>query len=89
MHLVFIPVIHKKDKNGNEISKIACSKYWKGKDSYRQLQNSFYKYVTEKGFDLERGNTKDNIHMPIETLKQVTNYNNIKYGIRARRNKTT
>ena len=56
MHIVFIPVVHKKDKNGKEISKIACSEYWKGKDSYKRLQDNFYKYMTKSGFDLERGN---------------------------------
>ena len=74
MHIVFIPVVHKKDKNGKEISKIACSEYWKGKDSYKRLQDNFYKYMTKSGFDLERGNTIDNEHIPTETLKKVTNY---------------
>lgn len=31
MHLVFIPVVHTKDKNGNNIDKVACSEFWKGK----------------------------------------------------------
>lgn len=61
--------------------KLLCSQYWKGKDSYRQLQDKFYSYMIENGFDLERGNTKDNTHIPIETLKQITNYENIKYEL--------
>lgn len=81
LHLVFVPVIHIKDKNGNKIEKIACSEYWKGKDSYRQLQDNFHKYIVEHGFDLERGNTKENTHIPIEILKHVTNYDNIKYEL--------
>ncbi len=82
MHLVFVPVIHRIDKkSGKHIDKIACSEYWKGKDSYRQLQDNFYKYITKNGFELERGNTKENTHIPIETLKQITNYENIKYEI--------
>ena len=81
LHLVFVPVIHTKDKQGNTIDKIACSQYWKGKDSYRQLQDKFYSYMIENGFDLERGNTKDNTHIPIEALKQITNYENIKYEL--------
>ncbi len=49
MHIVFIPVIHKLDKkSGKEIDKIACSEYWKGKDSYKKLQNKFYEYMTKK-----------------------------------------
>jgi hypothetical protein len=35
--------------------------------------------MTNSGFDLERGNSKENKHIPIETLKSVTNYENIKY----------
>ena len=74
LHIVFIPVVHKKDKNGNEISKIACSEYWKGKDSYKRLQDSFYSYMTKSGFNLERGNKEENEHIPIEKLKKITNY---------------
>ena len=74
MHIVFIPVVHKKDKNENEISKIACSEYWKGKDSYRKLQDSFYSYMTKSGFNLERGNKEENEHIPIEKLKKITSY---------------
>ncbi len=82
MHLVFVPVIHKIDKkSGKHIDKIACSEYWKGKDSYRQLQDNFHKYIVEQGFELERGNTKENTHIPIERLKQITNYENIKYEL--------
>lgn len=82
MHLVFVPVIHKIDKkSGKQIDKIACSEYWKGKDSYRQLQDNFHKYIVEHGFELERGNIKENTHIPIETLKQITNYENIKYEL--------
>ena len=47
MHLVFIPVVHTQDKKGNDIDKIACSEFWKEKDSYRQLQDSFYNYIKE------------------------------------------
>ena len=81
LHLVFVPVIHTKDKKGNKVDKIACSENWKGKDSYRQLQDNFYSYMIEHGFDLERGNAKDNTHIPIETLKQITNYEKIKYEL--------
>ena len=82
MHLVFIPVIHKIDKkSGKPIDKIACSEYWKGKDSYRELQNNFHKYVIEHGFNLERGKANNTQHLKIETLKQITNYENIKYEL--------
>lgn len=74
MHIVFIPVVHKKDKNGKEIRKIACSEYWKGKDSYKKLQDNFYSYMTKSGFNLERGNKEENEHIAIEKLKKITNY---------------
>ncbi len=82
LHLVFIPVVHKLDKkSGKQIDKIACSEYWKGKDSYRKLQDAFYKYITENGFKLERGQQRDVDHLSTEKLKQVTDYDNIKYEI--------
>lgn len=74
MHIVFIPVVHKKNKNGEEITKVACSEYWKGKDSYRKLQNNFYSYMIKSGFNLERGNKEGNEHIPIEKLKKITSY---------------
>lgn len=74
MHIVFIPVVHKKDKNGKEIRKIACSEYWKGKDSYRKLQDNFYSYMTKSGFNLKRGNKEENEHIPMAKLKKITNY---------------
>lgn len=79
LHLVFVPVMQTKDKNEIPIKQIACSTYWKGKDSYKKLQDSFYKYVTENGFNLERGKQKDIEHLSTEKLKQITNYENIKY----------
>lgn len=74
LHIDFVPVVHKTDKQGNTIHKIACSEYWKGKDSYARLQDNFYSYMIKAGFDLERGNTKENEHIDIERLKKITNY---------------
>ena len=51
MHLVYMPVVNAKDKKGNTIRKISASEFWKGKDSYKKLQNQFYKYITEKGVE--------------------------------------
>ena len=81
MHLVFVPVIHTKDKTGKQINKIACSKYWKGRDSYKRLQDNFYKYVIDNGFNLERGKQREIEHLSTEKLKQITNYDNIKYEL--------
>ena len=81
MHLVYIPVIHTKDEEGTPIDKICARDFWKGRDSYRELQNAFHKYVTSKGFDLERGlpveETKAK-HEKIENLKKLTNFENTK-----------
>lgn len=75
LHLVFIPVIHKKDsKSGKITDKISCTEFWKGKNSYKILQDNFYSYMVRSGFDLERGNKEENEHIPIEKLKKVTNY---------------
>ena len=78
MHLVFIPVVHTQDKKGNNIDKIACSEFWKEKDSYRQLQNAFHSYITANGFDLERGNLSDRIHLSVEDYKKITGFENSK-----------
>ncbi len=81
MHLVYIPVIHTKDKEGKDIDKICCRDFWKGRDSYRGLQNAFHKYITSKGFDLERGLPVEETgvkHEKIEDLKKLTNFENTK-----------
>ncbi len=82
MHIVFIPVVHKLDKkSGKQIDKIACSEFWKGKDSYKKLQDNFYNYVTKNGFDLERGKSIGAEHLSVEKFKQITEYNNIKHEL--------
>ena len=81
MHLIYIPVIHTKDKEGKEIDKICARDFWRGRDSYRDLQNEFYKYITSKGFDLERGLPIEETgakHQKIEELKKITNFENTK-----------
>ena len=78
MHLVFIPVVHTTDKKGNAIDKIACSEFWKAKDSYRQLQNAFHSYITANGFDLERGSPSERVHLSVEDYKKITNFENTK-----------
>lgn len=74
MHLVFLPVVHTKDKNGNPIEKLSCSEFWKGKNSYKNLQDNFYTYMTKSGFNLERGKNNENEHIPIKELKVITNH---------------
>lgn len=82
LHIIFVPVIHKIDsKSGKQIDKISCSEYWKGKDSYKRLQNNFYGYMTKSGFVLERGKSNNVEHISTEKLKQVTGYDNFKYEL--------
>ena len=81
MHLIFLPVVHTTDKKGNSIDKIACSEFWKAKDSYRQLQDDFYKYMVENGFDLQRGLPKEETnrqHYSVEEYKKITNFKQTK-----------
>ena len=78
LHLAFIPVVHTTDKKANAIDKIACSEFWKAKDSYIQLQNAFYSYITENGFDLERGKSSSREHLSVEDYKKITNFENTK-----------
>lgn len=56
MHVVYVPVVKAKDRKGQDCERINCSKFWEGKDSYRQLQNQFYQHMQERGYvDLQRG----------------------------------
>lgn len=77
LHLVFVPVVRTKDKNNKPIDKICVRDFWKGRDSYRKLQDAYFHHVKSKGFDLERGlyveETERN-HLSVEKFKQVTNY---------------
>ena len=80
MHLVFVPVVHS-NKEGNDIDKVCSRDFWKGRDSYRNLQNSFYDYITSKGFNLERGLPAEETgakNERMENLKRITNYENTK-----------
>lgn len=77
LHLMFVPVVHTKDKGGKPIEKICARDFWKGRDSYRKLQDAYFNHVKSKGFDLERGlyveETKRE-HLSVEEFKKVTNY---------------
>lgn len=74
MHLVFIPVVHTLNKQGKEIDKIACSEFWKAKDSYRKLQDAYYEYMKSHNFDIERGAESDRVHLSVKDYKEVTNF---------------
>lgn len=80
MHLTFIPVVDSKDKEGNSIRKIGGYDFWKEKNSYMILQDSFYEYVRMNGFDLERGKNINNVpHYKIDKLKELTNFYDSKH----------
>ena len=77
MHLIFLPVVQITDKKGNNIDKLACSEFWKEKDSYRRLQDAFYQYMTSHNFELERGVPKEGTgreHLDIKEYKEITNF---------------
>ena len=81
MHLIFLPVIHTTDKKGNPIDKIVCSELWKAKDSYRQLQDAFYKYMVANGFNLQSGLPKEETnrkHYSAHEYKKITNFKQTK-----------
>ena len=86
MHLVFIPVVHTTDKKGNNIDKIACSEFWKAKDSYRELQNAFFKYMASNGFDLKKGFPKEETnreHYTVKEYKNITNFEKTKETLKS------
>lgn len=79
MHLMFVPVVHTKDKDGNDIDKICARDFLKGRDSYRKLQDAYFNHVKLKGFDIERGmfvEDTDRKHYTVEEYKKITNYEN-------------
>ena len=78
MHLTFIPVVHTKDKAGKDIDKVSESEFWQGRDSYRKLQDAFYGYVKEHGFELERGEPSGRENLSVEEYKKVTNFEELK-----------
>lgn len=81
MHLLFIPVIHTTDKQGNKIDKVCCRDFWRGKNSYRDLQNAYFKHISEKGFKLERGElveVTNREHYSVQEYKRITNFENTK-----------
>jgi len=78
-----IVITNKKDKNGNDIDKLACSEFWKEKDSYRRLQNAFYDYMVSHNFKLERGLPKEETnrqHLDLKEFKQITNFENTNFS---------
>ena len=81
MHLLFIPVVHTINKQGNKIDKVCCRDFWRGKNSYRDLQNAYFKHISEKEFKLERGElveVTNREHYSVQEYKRVTNFEDTK-----------
>ncbi len=79
--LKWVQIVHKKDKNGNVIDKLACIEFWKEKYSYRRLQNAFYDYMVSHNFKLKRSLPKEETnrqHLDLKEFKQITNFENTK-----------
>lgn len=75
MHLTFMPVVHSFDtKSRKQVDKLCCSEFWKGKDSYKILQDNFHKYMVRSGFDLERGRETERKNLPVQKFKEITDY---------------
>ena len=86
MHLLFLPVVHTTDKKGKPIEKLACSEFWKAKDSYRQLQNAFFEYMVSNGFYLKRGLPKEETnreHYTVKEYKNITNFEKTKETLKS------
>lgn len=84
MHLIFLPVVHTTDKKGNNIDKLACSEFWKEKNSNRRLQDAFYQYMSSHNFELERGIPKEEtgrVHIDIKEYKELTNFDETKENL--------
>lgn len=84
MHLIFLPVVHTTDKKENNIDKLACSEFWKEKNSYRRLQDAFYQYMSSHNFELERGIPKEEtgrVHIDIKEYKELTNFDETKENL--------
>ena len=83
MHLTYIPVVEATNKKGQEIEKINCSEFWKGFNSYGELQDKFYEHMRGQGFDLERGERNEDReerreHMNVAKYKEETLKQSIK-----------
>lgn len=71
MHVDYLPIV---TINGKK--KLSCRSIWKGKNTYHELQESYYNYIAkEKGYNLERGEVGSVAkHLTVSELKDITNY---------------
>ena len=73
-----------KDKDGKNIFKVEkgkflnCDQFWKtlgGKNSYAKIQDNYNKFITEKGYNLFRGNIGDNKYHKTKAQKEIEDLN--------------
>ena len=72
MHLVFLPVVHTIDTKGNAIDKLACSEFWKAKDSYRQLSRQAQVIEEAEKYQKERDRImadNEKLHCEVDNIK--------------------
>ena len=76
--------VQKKDENGKNIFKteegkfLNCDQFWKtlgGKTSYAKIQDDYNKFITEKAYNLYRGNIGDNKHHKTKAEKEIEDLN--------------
>lgn len=76
--------IQKKDENGKNMFVVEkgkflnCDQFWKnkgGKTSYAKIQDDYNKYITEKGFNLYRGNIGANVLHRTKAQKEIDDLN--------------
>ncbi|MEG2620543.1 MAG: plasmid recombination protein [Bacilli bacterium] len=76
LHCVVIPLVKKLDKRTNtERFTISKKQYIRDNFHLSELQDKYYKKLTEKGYDLERGIKGSNAkHQKTKELKKTTRY---------------
>ena len=76
LHCVVVPLVKKYDKRTNtERFTISKKQYIKDKVHLSELQDKYYKRLTNKGYDLERGIKGSNVqHQNVKELKKTTKY---------------
>jgi len=65
----------------HKTDKVCCRDFWRGKNSYRDLQNFYFKHISKKGFKLERGElveVTNREHYSVQEYKKITNFENTK-----------
>lgn len=81
IHIVYVPVVKYIAKDGEEKIRISGSMFWQGRDSYRKLQDEFASYMQNKNFNIERSVPSKNKRLSPKALKEVLNFDLIKYEL--------